>query len=45
MVRRLFLSIASDDDMEEIEYEMKTPLDEDSDKEFVEELLAVGMVS
>ena len=44
MVRRLFSSIIADDDVEEVEYEMKEPLDENSDKEFVEEMLAVGMV-
>ena len=44
MVRRLFSSIVADDDVEEVEYEMKESLDEDSDKEFVEEMLAVGMV-
>ena len=43
MVRRLFSSITVDDDVEEIEYEMKDSLDEDSDKDFVEEMLAVGM--
>jgi len=31
--------------MEEIEYELRNSLDEDSDKDFVEEVLALGMVS
>ncbi len=45
MVRRLFITLMPDDDIEEIEYEMKHPLDEDSDKEFVEEMLCLGMVA
>lgn len=45
MVRRLFQSISLDEDMEEIEYELRNSLDEDSDKDFVEEVLALGMVS
>ena len=45
MVRRLFQSITMDDDVEEIEYVMREPLDDDSDKDFVEEVLSVGMVS
>lgn len=44
MVRRLFTSITSDDDVEEIEYELRDPLDDDSDKDFVEEVLATGCV-
>lgn len=44
MVRRIFSSIALDDDMEEIEYELRIPLDENSDKDFVEEVFATGMV-
>ena len=43
MVRRLFQSLIIDDDIEEIEYELREPLDEDSDKDFVEEVLALGM--
>ena len=45
MVRRLFSSITLDEDVEEIEYELRNSLDEDSDKDFVEEVLALGMVS
>ena len=45
MVRRLFASVYTDDDVEEIEYELREPLDEDSDKDFVEEVLSLGMVS
>ena len=45
MVRRLFSSIVIDDDVEEIEYELREPLDEDSDKDFVEEVISMGMVS
>ena len=44
MVRRLFQSITIDDDVEEIEYELRDSLDEDSDKDFVEEVLALGCV-
>lgn len=44
MVRRLFASIKADDDVEEVEYEMREPLDDDSDKDFVEEVLSVGML-
>ena len=45
MVRRIFSSITLDDDVEEIEYELRNPLDEDSDKDFVEEVLGLGMVN
>ena len=44
MVRRLFDTINMDDDVEEIEYELREPWDEDSDREFVEEVLSLGMV-
>lgn len=44
MVRRLFQSVTLDEDIEEIEYELRNSLDEDSDKDFVEEVLALGMV-
>ena len=44
MVRRLFSSINMDGDIEEIEYELRNPLDDDSDKDFVEEVLGLGMV-
>lgn len=45
MVRRLFQSIELDDDLEEVEYELRESLDENSDKDFVEEVLSLGMVS
>ena len=45
MVRRLFSTITMDEDIEEIDYELRNSLDEDSDKNFVEEVLALGMVS
>jgi len=45
MVRRLFSSVVMDDDVEEIEYKLRDSLDEDSDKDFVEEVLSVGMVN
>lgn len=44
MVRRLFSSIDVDDDLGEIEFELRNPLDVDSDRDFVEEVLAVGCV-
>ena len=44
-VRRLFSSINLDTDVEEIEYTMREPWDDGSDQDFVEELLALGMVS
>ena len=44
MVRRLFQSITLDEDVEEIEYELRNSLDEISDQDFVEEVLAVGLV-
>ena len=44
MVRRLFQSITLDEDVEEIEYELRDSLDEASDQDFVEEVLAVGLV-
>jgi hypothetical protein len=43
-IRRLFSSISCDDDMEELTYELNEPLDDYSDKEFVEELFVLGMV-
>ena len=33
-----------DDDLEEIEYTLRESLDEDSDKDFVEEVLSLGLV-
>lgn len=45
MVRRLFQSVTLDEDVEEVEYELRNSLDEDSDRDFVEEVLALGMVS
>ena len=43
-VRRMFTSISIDEDVEEIEFEMRESTDEDSDHWFVEELLVRGMV-
>ncbi len=43
-IRRLFSSFTMDDDVEEIEYELKNPTSDDEDREFVEELLAEGLV-
>ena len=44
MIRRLFQSMAIDDDIEQIGYEMREPVEEYSDKDFVEEVLSLGMV-
>ena len=44
MARRLFQSLTIDEDSEEIEYELRNPWDDDADKDFIEEVLAVGMV-
>lgn len=43
-VRKLFSYITIDEDIEEIEYELREPLDEDSDMNFVEEVISLGMV-
>ena len=45
MVRRLFSSVSADDDVEEIDFELRESLDTDSDMDFIAEVLAVGMVS
>jgi len=45
MVRRLFSSVSADDDVEEIDFELRESLDTDSDTDFIAEVLAVGMVS
>jgi hypothetical protein len=44
MVRRLFSSVSFDDDIEEIEYVLVDPWDDDADKDFVEELISIGMI-
>lgn len=44
-VRRLFSSITVDADVEEVNYTMRESWGEDEDKEFVEELFALGMVA
>ena len=44
-IRRLFDTLTFDEDIEQIEYTMKYPISEDEDKDFVEELIALGMVS
>lgn len=43
-VRKLFSSIILDNDVREITYTMKYVLDEDSDKDFVIEVFAYGMI-
>ena len=44
MVRRVFQSVSIDEDFGEVEFELRDPWDEDSDSDFVEEVLALGMV-
>ena len=43
-VRRLFDTLVIDEDLEELEFEMKFPVSDDEDKDFVEEMIALGMV-
>lgn len=43
-VRRLFDTLAIDDDVEEIEYALKFPVSEGEDQNFVEEMIVLGMV-
>lgn len=43
-VRRLFDELDFDEDIGEIDYEMKFSVSEDEDKDFVEEVIALGMV-
>ena len=43
-MRRLFNSIVVDEDIEEVEFTMRNSWGEDEDQDFVEELLAFGMV-
>ena len=45
MVRKLFSSLVTNDDYEEIDYELREPLDDAADKDFVEEIIAIGMVA
>lgn len=42
-IRRLFSSVTIDDDVESIDYELSVSVDNDSDKDFIEEVLAMGM--
>lgn len=42
-VRRLFATLDNDEDVEEIEYELKFPVSDEEDQDFVEELIATGM--
>ena len=43
-IRRLFDELDFDEDIGELEYEMKLPVSEEEDKDFVEEVIALGMV-
>ena len=43
-VRRLFSSLTIDDDGEMVEFELKNPIDDTSDQDFAEEVIAEGMV-
>lgn len=42
-VRKLFSSLKLDDEVQTINFELTTPVDEDSDNEYVTELLALGV--
>lgn len=44
-IRRLFDTLTIDEDVEQIEYTMKHPISEEEDKDFVEELIVLGMVA
>lgn len=44
-IRRLFSSISFDEDVGEVEYTMREVWDDGADQDFVEEALALGMVS
>ena len=43
-IRRLFDTLTIDEDLEELDYEMKLPTTDDADQDFVEEMIALGMV-
>jgi hypothetical protein len=43
-VRRLFSEFSMDDDLKEIEFEMRNPTDDDSDEVFLIDILSLGMV-
>ena len=43
-IRRLFAELDFDEDIEEVEYELKFPISKSEDQDFVEELIALGMV-
>ena len=43
-IRRLFSSLTVDDDVETLEFELSNSIDEDSDKDFADEVIAQGMV-
>lgn len=43
-IRRLFSFITADDDVEMVEFELAKPIDEQSDLDFAEEVIAQGMV-
>lgn len=43
-VRKLFSSITFDDELQEMQFELNSPVDEYSDKDFVLEILTLGMV-
>ena len=44
-IRRIFSSISFDEDVGEVEYTMREVWDDDADRDFVEEALALGMVN
>ena len=44
-VRRLFSQLTIDDDVEELEYELKFPVSDGEDQDFIEEVIVMGMVN
>ena len=44
-IRRVFDSISMDDEIQVLTYELKTVLEDESDQEFVKELLGVGVAA
>ena len=42
--RRVFASLSFDDELEELSYEMKLSVEDEEDKDFVTEMLALGML-
>ncbi len=43
-IRRLFDTLTIDDDVEELEYQMRFSVSDDADRDFTEEMIALGML-